>query len=75
LSVDVVVVVIGVGAGALAGPVAGGTPAATRGAGGVGTSASFRSRDATALETSAQTTAATMSVAASTKCFRQFIDR
>lgn len=42
-------------------------------AGWVGVRATFRSRDATAFDTSAQTTAAMIRVAASRKCFRQFI--
>src|SRR5438552_5483902 len=67
-----------VGAGALAGPAAGGLkPAATRTAGGGCpplTKVSFLSRDATAFDTKAQTAAAMIRVAASRKCFRQFID-
>jgi hypothetical protein len=39
------------------------------------TNASFRSFEAKAFATIAQTVAATISVAASTKCFRQFIRR
>src|SRR6266568_8944074 len=67
-------VVTGVGAGVLDGSAAGEPPAATRcGVEGALTSTTFRSRDATAFETSAQTTAATIKVAASMKCLGQFI--
>src|SRR6266849_2713329 len=69
-----VVAVIGivcVGAAALGGPAAGGAPAATL----VWlTTTSFRSRDAMAFDTSAHTTAAAIKVAASRKCFLQFIE-
>lgn len=72
----VVEAVLCVGGGALAGPAAGGAPAATLGVAGAEywlTTTSLRSREAKAFATSAQTTAATMSVAASRICFLQFI--
>src|SRR5438552_5073751 len=60
-------VVTGGGIGATRGRVKGGRVK------GALTSTTFRSRDATAFETSAHTTAATINVAASMKCFGQFI--